>query len=282
MSNYKKGSRPNPYTMAEFNSLEFSSEWYGGWVKNGDDLIYHSINHSTYIGQCTQGSPVPEDYFSEMQSNEIWTGGWVSTAQNGTKFYDADGTEYENTLGSMSNPYPLLVFNDLIMGLNWSGGWIREYDNSLRYVQPIEINLNSGGGGSGCGCGSGSGCGGDGYDGCSSGSGGLEPSTCPILEGHIKGGVLSIPDENVVGDLYLSWSGGNTRICELSNITITIIPRESKYTFENSSLYVAWEDAYEAVMHGTFRVIKFHSVDLGTYSFDGHFVVPTQYRINIK
>lgn len=271
--NYKKGSRPNPYTQSEYTEKSQNQQWSGGWVKNLDDLIYYSENHSTYSGQCTQSYPVPENFFYDMLSNEIWTGGWVSTSQFGTRFYDTYGTEYDSTYGSMSNPYSLSVYDDLMLSLSWDGGWIREFDGLLRYVQSIQINMNTGGSGLGCGIGNGSEIGGG------SGSGILEPSTCPILEGRIKGGILSIPDEVAIGDLYIEWTNGNTRIGNLSAITISIISRKSCYTFEIISSYVAWENAYEAVSHGTFRIIKNHSIDMGTYSFDWRFVVPAKYRV---
>ena len=200
--NYKKGSRPNPYTQSDYIQKSQNQQWAGGWVENQDDLIYYSSFHSSYSGICTKNSPVSENLYEEMLSNETWTGGWVSTSLFGTKFYDIRGTEYDNTFGTMSNPYSLSVYNDLVLSLSWDGGWIREYDNTLLYVQSLQIAMSSGGSGSGVGSGSGSGSG----NVLGSGS---SANSCPVYSGALSLGSI-VSTDGFDGKASLSWTEGNT------------------------------------------------------------------------
>lgn len=268
-NNYKKGSRPNPYTQSDYIQKSQNQQWAGGWVENQDDLIYYSRFHSSYSGICAKNSPVSESFYEEMLSNETWTGGWVSTLTMGTKFYDISGTEYDNTFGSRSNPYSLSVYNDLALSLCWDGGWIREYDGSLRYVQSIPIALSSGGSGFGVGSGNGSG---SGYELGSDGS----TNSYPVYSGAFSLGNI-ISTDGFDGTASLSWTEGNTTgHNDLSIVACSITISGTRYYLTSNHITCMWDRAYHVLLGG--NIVIDHLGFEYIYNISGDFTIPPFYR----
>ena len=293
-----KGSRKNPYTMSEYNNKLSMNQWYGGWVWNGEDLIYHSQSPLlSYSGLCERSNPVPIGIYSEMQQLDIWIGGWVGSSPD-VSYYSASGTQYDSYLGNTNNdPWPWAIYDEMLSNGIWEGGWVQDDNELPRYMQNFPLTFDLG---NGCGCcgdsgssgsGSGSGSSNSGCDGSGSGSGsgsdsgggnepGGEAQGCSISAGNYNAGTITLVIHSFVyiGELYINWTAGNTIGQNgLSNVSISIRLYDSVVHFQDNNMYAIWEDAYELSIHGSFTVI----CGLEEYRYilnGGSFTIPGEYH----
>lgn len=278
------GSMKNPYTWSEYNQKVSMNTWSGGWVQSSCELTYRSHSLYLYTGCCARSHPVPYALYSEMQQNQLWLGGWATDNQDVLVYYSENGTQYDNTLGEISNPCPMSIYDEMVSIGLWEGGWIIESNGTIRYVQSLQIILNSGtGSGSGSsgthGSGSGSGSG-SGYipgSGSGSGSGELEALGCSITAGNLHIADIRLPETGqLVGEIYLSWTEGLTiGQIGLSVVTFSIVPKSSA-TFNSNGIYTIWINAYETAIRGSFLYTDNGSSTV--FHIDINFVIPEEYR----
>lgn len=266
-----KGSRKNPYTQSEYNSIDI---WRGGWIQETETSIIYRAEQplTTYSGRCDKGNPVPGDIYNEMSRNGIWLGGWVKFGTT-LKYVDSNENEYNSTLGYQSNPYPYSIYNEMVSNDIWESGWIIDYYGSVRYVQNFTFTLMAG---SGCGCGSGSGSGSSSGSGSGSGSGCGCGCGCGSGSGSANGG--SIADtypvsggEYLLGDLivkygdtnnalnsvnagivYIKWDSGNTAgESNLASAWLEIRLTNPRYHIENIHIKYSWKSPYTISFEGS-------------------------------
>lgn len=272
-----KGSRLNPYTGNEYENMLIINTWQGGWVGSIGNLVYHSCSNLTYTGRCAKGYPVSNMLFSEMRQNGIWTGGWVSTYQNGTKYFDTGGTEYDITLGSQSNPCPLFIYDEMILNGLWEGGWVQDSNGQTYYMQVFNITLNSSSG-SGCGCGSGAVS--ESYPAYGSGSDGsnTQQEPCRIFSGGCELGDVMF-DEESVGKVYLSWTAGNT--AEGGDMSVAelriVFNATSGFTLKGNHVSCLWESAYTLSFCGNF-IFEYNGENYIGSIISGSYVIPSNYH----
>lgn len=287
-----KGSRKNPYTWSEYNYKLSNNTWYGGWVINGDNLVYHTQGIMTYSGPCSKSNPVPSDIYAEMAQTGIWLGGWVLFLTNTSekRYVSSDGTEYDITIGSQSDPCPISIYDEMSSNGIWEGGWVEDSDGTIRYIQVFQISLSSGSG-CGCGCGSGCGCGGSGSGdggsgsgdgGCGSGSGddgGCLPNYSHVFSGSCKAGDVYV----VLGlkafraEVHVSWTGGNTVEVGLAIISTSIQITDSSITLLYNDLCASWSGPYQMSISGSFT-IQYNQNNYRYMLNGGIFTVPAEYR----
>lgn len=279
-----KGSRKNPYTLSEYNGIG-SDSWTGGWVQESENYVIYRNRFKTvtYTGFCTKGNPVPGDLYNEMTQNHIWLGGWVLF---GTikKYVDSNDDEYNSTLGTQSDPCSMFIYNEMISNGIWEGGWVQDSNGQAHYMQDFNFNLTlNPSSGCGCGCGYGSGYGSGAYSGScpaygsGSGSGELSSEGFPICAGnHIAGEVRVKGSSHGIGDLKISWTGGNTRGGDnLSEVAVSIKMKDYTYCVLQNNSYTLWVAPYVVAIHGTFLIQ--HNHDQNEYSIDGRYTIPMEY-----
>lgn len=290
----KEGSRRNPFSMNQFNSLVNSGHWQGGWVTHDEGLVYHSQYLSTCTCDGSLSNPIPNSFYNEMLEREIWLGGWVSVGI--VKYFDSNGIQYDANIGDENNPCPINVYNEIVLNGFWVGGWIQESDGTKRYIQNFPLILNLGGGcgcgsSGGCGCGSGSGgnsggCDG-GCDGCGSDGGGYAASApngpaggYAISEGNCTPGIVQINTNGIyhtVGELQISWTAGNTMGShELSVVSVSINFSDSDYQLLENNIQASWSDVYEVQITGSLTIQANQTTLM--YDIDGDFLIPPEYR----
>ena len=270
-----KGSRKNPYTWIEYISKLQDQIWQGGWVKNGDNLIYYTHLSATYNGRGEKNNPVPEHIYNEMRQMEFWTGGWVDSIPQ-VSYYNANGTQYGTYYGSECDPWPISIYNEMTSNEIWESAWIREKSGNVRYVQNFQVNFDSGCG-CGCGCDGSAGCGcGDGSAGCGCGEGcgDLIESEHPISFGSDMAGTIL----NGAGEVHLNWTSGNTTgIIGLALINTYIAFIDSAYILKESDIRTTWINAYEAKVLGSFKYEKDGEEKLCRI-FGGSFIIPEEFH----
>ena len=266
-----KGSRKNPYTWSEYTSKLQNRNWQGGWVLNGDNLIYYTHQSETYAGRGKKNNPVPEHIYEEMQEKEIWTGGWVGFSPQ-VIYYNAYGTQFGSYYGTESDPWPMSIYDEMFSNGIWESGWIIDSYGSTRYIQHIPVALTIGNG-CGCGCGSGFGSGSESGSGSGSGSYG---SGSPTDLGHIRKGdydfgQLIVNDHIFIGRATLHWTDGNTvGTDELSSVNLSITMTNSEYYLKDNHIQCRWKEKYEVEFDGNF-ILEYNQVEYvcntcGTYS----------------
>ncbi len=279
-----KGSRKNPFTRSEYVFELSNNNWHGGWVKNGDNLTYHTRGIFTYSGRGEKDNPVPYEIYTEMVQNEIWLGGWVLKNTSEKKYIGIDGTEYDATLGSHDTPWSIQVYSEMISNEIWEGGWIRERNGTIHYVQNLQVIMNSGtgsyggsGGGHGSGSNSNSGSGSGYIPGSGSGSGELESLGCQVSSGNIHGGDIILCGIKI-GEVHVVWTAGMTvGQNELSAITISIVSTNMEYSLDTNA-YAEWKCAYEMSISATIIVMK-NGKQKSSGFISSYFVVPEEYRL---
>ncbi len=281
-----EGSRRNPFSMNQFNSLVNSDHWQGGWVTHDEGLVYHSQNLSTCTFDGSLSNPIPSSFYNEMLEREIWLGGWVSVGV--TEYYDSNGIQYDANIGDENNPCPINVYNEIVSNGFWEGGWIQESDGSKRYVRRFPVELISGDGcgcgssgssGSGDGCGSGGdgGCGGCDGGGCCSGSE-IEALGYAISAGSDTPGIIMGPNGRA-GEVTISWTDGNTfGLNGLSLATITISFTDHNYGFQDYAISALWENPYQLTIRGNFTVVIEGDNNLYRYSINAIYTIPEEYH----
>ena len=75
-------------------------------------------------------NPYWSDEFTNLYNQNRWTGGWVLSANGGSKDYYRSNAvplhAYENgILGSLNKPFPGEIYNEMIFNGTWTGGWVR-------------------------------------------------------------------------------------------------------------------------------------------------------------
>ena len=213
--------------------------------------------------------------YEELKQQDKWKGGWVRTLDKELKYIDSNGREYDSTLGSQENPFPMHVFDEMESNGTWAGGWVRLQNGQVIYVKDFNSDFGSGtgcgsgsGSGCGCGCGCGSGSDGDGGD--------LAPSACHIVGGEYRIGTL-MQASNYVGDVYIEWTPGNTDGGQgMANAYLTI-----KYTPANYRVYnntrCKWIAPYTISFDG-YLVVE-NSLLRFDYDINGEFIIPSTYRV---
>ncbi len=76
------GTKDNPYSKAQYDELVSRSEWPGGWVSWGYELVYVTSNGHVEkkVGNREVGSesnPFTEQAYWEMNCKNEWVGGYV-------------------------------------------------------------------------------------------------------------------------------------------------------------------------------------------------------------
>lgn len=276
------GTRKDPYSVNEFNQMADSNHWFGGWVKHGDDLVYHTRYLSTCTSDGSRLHPIPIEFYSEMTELRIWLGGWVSIGP--LKYIASNGVQYDESIGQENYPCPMNIFNEMVSNGIWDGGWIDEGDGLKRYVRNFPVELISGDG-CGCGssgssgCGSGSGCGSNGgCDGCGCSSGSNpEIMICPINEGEEEyAGVISLPIGASI-NVRISWTrGGTSGLYALSEANVELSFNDYRYDFDANNIITRWDSAYTLGIRGNFGVTCLgHHIK--SYSIDASYTIPSQY-----
>lgn len=75
-------------------------------------------------------NPYWSNEFTDLHNQNRWTGGWVLSANGGSKDYYRSNAvplhAYENgILGSLNKPFPGEVYNEMVSNGTWTGGWVR-------------------------------------------------------------------------------------------------------------------------------------------------------------
>lgn len=75
-------------------------------------------------------NPYWSDEFTNLYNQNRWTGGWVLSANGGSKDYYRSNAvplhAYENgILGSLNKPFPGEIYNEMVSNGTWTGGWVR-------------------------------------------------------------------------------------------------------------------------------------------------------------
>lgn len=75
-------------------------------------------------------NPYWSNEFTDLYNQNRWTGGWVLSANGGSKDYYRSNAvplhAYENgILGSLNKPFPGEVYNEMVSNGTWTGGWVR-------------------------------------------------------------------------------------------------------------------------------------------------------------
>jgi hypothetical protein len=282
------GTRKDPYSLYEFNQMADSNHWFGGWVKHGDDLVYHTRYLSTCTNDGSRLHSIPVEFYNEMAELRIWLGGWVSIGS--LKYITSNGVQYDGSIGQENYPCSMSIYYEMVSNNMWEGGWIEESDGSKRYVRNFPVGLISGDGcgcgssGCGCGCGCGSGCGSDGGCGCGGccgccGIGSIEPiKICPINSGEDDlAGVISLPGLGISIDVKISWSeGGTSGLYALSAANVELSFNDYRYDFDANNIITRWDSAYTLGIRGNFGV-TYLGHHINSYSIDASYTIPSQY-----
>ena len=74
-------------------------------------------------------NPYWSNEFTDLYNQNRWTGGWVLSANGGSKDYYRSNAvplhAYENgILGSLNKPFPGEVYNEMVSNGTWTGGWV--------------------------------------------------------------------------------------------------------------------------------------------------------------
>ena len=276
-----EGSRMNPFSMNQFNSLVNSDHWQGGWVTHDEGLVYHSQNLNMCSCDGSRNNPIPSSFYEEMLERGIWLGGWVSFVV--IMYCDKHGAQYNSSIGQENYPCSMNIFNEMVSNGIWEGGWIEDSDGSKRYVRNFPVELISGDG-CGCGssgCGSGSGCGSnggcDGCDGCSGSE--IEALGYKIKEGHSFPGVVRGPNGRV-GYIEITWSAGKTYgDYELAVGGFSIDFHNSNYIFCDNNIHTGWEGPYIMSINGTFAVHVASENKTHPYSINATYTIPEEFHV---
>ena len=95
-------------------------------------------------------NPYWSDEFTNLYNQNRWTGGWVLSANGGSKDYYRSNAvplhAYENgILGSLNKPFPGEIYNEMIFNGTWTGGWVEITKNdtmSAEYRTEDQISFS--------------------------------------------------------------------------------------------------------------------------------------------
>ena len=78
-------------------------------------------------------NPYWSNEFTDLYNQNRWTGGWVLSANGGSKDYYRSNAvplrAYENgVLGSLDKPFTESVYNEMVSNGTWTGGWVEITD----------------------------------------------------------------------------------------------------------------------------------------------------------